>query len=270
MQSFTNAAEGSSACNAGSPVCTPARQKPTGTDRASCRHGPAEHKRSRHAEPRAAITASTYRRAEQAHMQQTAELCLDRRTSLAALASGFAFCSQPARASGLPEDPIHASEAGQLGPAGAAECLMMPDYTTAGPLSSSAFPNLEHTCSRCFPACIGNRCMLRLGVTFPRDGRSKGMLALSPPQMEACHAIGINLCKRNLAEQAGADPHQRPMLCAGNPPPYPLAIISGGFVTAASSYLSYARRLASWGYTVVLHDKGKDAGSPLHATSGTG
>lgn len=46
------------------------------------------------------------------------------------------------------------------------------------------------------------------------------------------------------------------------PPPYPLAIISGGFVTAASSYLSYARRLASWGYTVVLHDKGGRPPSP--------
>ncbi len=47
------------------------------------------------------------------------------------------------------------------------------------------------------------------------------------------------------------------MATAGMPPPYPLAIISGGFVTAASSYLSYAKRLASWGYTVVLHDKGE-------------
>ena len=40
------------------------------------------------------------------------------------------------------------------------------------------------------------------------------------------------------------------------PPPYPLAVISGGFLTSASSYLSYARRLASWGYTVVLYEKG--------------
>ncbi len=49
---------------------------------------------------------------------------------------------------------------------------------------------------------------------------------------------------------------------AGMPPPYPLAVISGGFLTAAFSYLSYARRLASWGYTVVLYEKGA---VPVHA-----
>ena len=52
-------------------------------------------------------------------------------------------------------------------------------------------------------------------------------------------------------------PQSEPFQTTGLPPPYPLAIISGGFVTAASSYLSYAKRLASWGYTVVLHDKGE-------------
>jgi len=55
------------------------------------------------------------------------------------------------------------------------------------------------------------------------------------------------------------------MATAGMPPPYPLAIISGGFVTAASSYLSYAKRLASWGYTVVLHDKGENPLAPTTA-----
>jgi hypothetical protein len=47
-------------------------------------------------------------------------------------------------------------------------------------------------------------------------------------------------------------------MCAGMLPPYPLAVISSGFLTSASSYLSYARRLASWGYTVVMYDKGQD------------
>ncbi|CAL8460752.1 g283 [Coccomyxa elongata] len=46
-------------------------------------------------------------------------------------------------------------------------------------------------------------------------------------------------------------------------PPYPLVIISSGFLTAASSYFSYARRLATWGYTVVMYDKVESATEPL-------
>ena len=38
--------------------------------------------------------------------------------------------------------------------------------------------------------------------------------------------------------------------------PYPLAILTGGFTVNAASYRSYGQRLASWGYTVVVYDKG--------------
>ncbi|KAF5838783.1 hypothetical protein DUNSADRAFT_2246, partial [Dunaliella salina] len=38
-------------------------------------------------------------------------------------------------------------------------------------------------------------------------------------------------------------------------PPYPLALITSGFFVSSEAYKSYAQRLASWGYAVLLYDK---------------
>lgn len=132
-------------------------------------------------------TSAMGRHAEEAYDSQPRALSLERRSWLVTLASAAAACTRPAEAQTFAEGASHVSEGSQLEPQSSTEPSSMPDYTAAGPLSSSAFPNLEHTCSRCFPACVGNRCMLRLGVFFPRDGRSKGRCPVQPPARHVLH-----------------------------------------------------------------------------------
>ncbi|CAG9462582.1 unnamed protein product [Pedinophyceae sp. YPF-701] len=47
-------------------------------------------------------------------------------------------------------------------------------------------------------------------------------------------------------------------------PPYPLAIITGGFLVGAEAYQSYAERLATWGYTAITYDKVETVNDPLN------
>lgn len=49
----------------------------------------------------------------------------------------------------------------------------------------------------------------------------------------------------------------------GQAPPYPLAIFSSGFLVSSDQYQSYARRLTSWGYAVMLYDKMETAVDPV-------
>mmetsp|Transcript_24282 Transcript_24282/g.33438 ORF Transcript_24282/g.33438 Transcript_24282/m.33438 type:complete len:409 (-) Transcript_24282:7-1233(-) len=92
---------------------------------------------------------------------------------------------------------------------------LFPDYFGPGPFTIGRVDRQKHTCSDCFPLCLADECMLRVNVTYPR-----------------------NFLDGNLANQ----------------PPFPLAVISGGFMIDSKQYVSYTERLASWGYVVVSYD----------------
>lgn len=73
-------------------------------------------------------------------------------------------------------------------------------YAAPGPLGVSRLPLLEHTASSVYPDCVGDKCLLRISVFYPRGGTR----------------------------------------IAGIGPPYPLAILSPGFLVSSDSYQSYA------------------------------
>lgn len=88
----------------------------------------------------------------------------------------------------------------------------------------SRLPLLEHTASSVYPDCVGDKCLLRISVFYPRGGTR----------------------------------------IAGIGPPYPLAILSPGFLVSSDSYQSYAERLASWGYVCILYDKRETVNDPVN------
>ena len=115
-----------------------------------------------------------------------------------------------------------------------------PEYAIPGPYRVRVLPQLEHTCAKCFPACTGLSCLSRIKVYVPR-------VEVLP---DALFPLG----------RAGGSPFSTLTSNAADEEdrgsaPYPVAIITPGFLIDGDAYASIARRLCSWGYVVVTYTK---------------
>ncbi|WIA37001.1 hypothetical protein OEZ86_008238 [Tetradesmus obliquus] len=63
-------------------------------------------------------------------------------------------------------------------------------YAQQGPLLPLDLPRLEHICTSCFPACVGDKCLLSIEVTYPKGG---SLLGLSPPYPLAIFSGGFTV-----------------------------------------------------------------------------
>jgi len=107
-------------------------------------------------------------------------------------------------------------------------------YWDAGPYRVGNV-KLEHTCSICFPKVVGDQCIIRTHIYYPSEHADSSCLP--------------------------TDPRKRR--------PWPLAIISSGFLVNSDQYRSYAEQLASYGYVAVLYDKVENINSTIDDDTST-
>ena len=120
--------------------------------------------------------------------------------------------------------------------------MNIPDYTLRGPYGVRRLPKLEHTCVSCFPRCVGDACLLSIDAYVPS----------APPPLpdNMFPLIGVD----REGEDRTADSRG---VTRG---PFPLAVLTSGFLVDAEQYASYARRLCSWGYVVLQYNKRESVG----------
>ncbi|OUS44292.1 putative submergence induced protein 2 [Ostreococcus tauri] len=114
-----------------------------------------------------------------------------------------------------------------------------PDHALPGPYRVRTLPQLEHTCDRCFPMCTGLSCLTRIKVYVPRT--EFAVDALFPVR----GVRGID------AGASTSEDGSRGDVAA----PYPVAIITPGFLIDGDAYATLARRLCSWGFVAVTYTK---------------
>ncbi|GAX79658.1 hypothetical protein CEUSTIGMA_g7099.t1 [Chlamydomonas eustigma] len=79
--------------------------------------------------------------------------------------------------------------------------MSSPDWSGPGPLKVAHLPRLEHTCTSCFPACIGTSCLVRANFIYPKGGR---LLGLGPPYPLAIFSSGFLVSSESYQSHAEA------------------------------------------------------------------
>ena len=156
--------------------------------------------------------------------------------SAAATTAGFLLDARP-RAPSARASPSVVPDASPASSTAAAPPAAVPDYTLRGPYRVRRLPKLEHTCVSCFPRCVGDACLLSIDAYVPS----------APPPLPDAMFPRVTVPNEREASASPADAFSRG--------PYPLAVITSGFLVDAEQYASYARRLCSWGYVVLQYNK---------------